>query len=213
MNKTVNTLLQEYHLFLLTDRLNVLQDKASEEINSLNEQISKLKQNGFSIPKGNMKKYLIMEVKETPKLIKTNNATIGIALQISSKSLSGVSDMPVYFTYMRYDNKDIFRVTEFPTEYVTEIGNFPKEVKNLNFQLGVSPILTHLVYTDNLKLIFEKYSSTIRKMPENYLVAVLSNNSVLDFSSQDACVREMDKEIVTDMWKRGLIPTKESNLI
>ena len=87
MNKTVNTLLQEYHLLLLTDRLSVSQDKSGDEVSSLNEQISKLKKNGVSIPKGWVKKYLTMEVKEMPKLIKNNNTTIGIALQIGLKSL------------------------------------------------------------------------------------------------------------------------------
>lgn len=213
MNKTVKTLLSEYHLLVLSDRLVSLQGKASEEVSQINNEINTIKQNGISLSlKGSVKNYLDIEVNDTPKLIKSNNTTIGIALKIGERSISG-GKVPMYFTYIHLNGKDIFKVTDMPTEHVTEVGNFPKEIKNLTFQLGISPSLTHLIYLENYRLVFEKYSSTIRKMPENYLVAVVSENYNLNFDTQDVCVKEMNMEIVNDMWKRGLIPTKESTLI
>ena len=60
--------------------------------------------------------------------------------------------MPTYFTYIRYEGKDVFNITEIPTEFVTEIGNYPKEVKTINFQLGLSPLLTHIIKENNVEI-------------------------------------------------------------
>ncbi len=210
MNKTVKTLLAEFHLLLLNNKLTQLHESEGSGVKTDNviQKIKDVKQN-LKLPKNRIKKYLDLEVKNIPKLIKDGNKIVGIAIQIGK-----LGSMPNYLTYIEYNGKKTFNVTASPTEFVTEIGNYPKEVKKLNFQLGIDPHLTHIVYPENYKLFllrvivldeFVHINGYIYTY-DNHLIATTFEDNSLKFEED---TKGMDKRVIEDMWKRGLISKKE----
>jgi hypothetical protein len=219
MNKTVKTLLAEYHLLLLNNRLTQLSGSSGDEVIDLSDKINAIKANGIEL-KGEKKSwiriYLNQEVIGIPKLLKEDNKIVGIALQIGNKQIKGVGSLPLYFTYINYNGKDSFKITETPATFVTTIGNFPKEIIYPELYMAISSSLTHLLNSDGYKLMYEKWDNvidgvngTIRTSPENNWVATVLVNNTLRFDSNDSNIKSLDINIIDDLWKRGMIHKKE----
>ena len=229
--KTVKELLIEFHLFLLNKRIERLRDiKVGAEIliTKMSEEIELINKEGIRFDgeiRGWMKPFFLKEVIEAPKLIKKDNEIIGLALQIGfSKGVD--KSIPDYIAYKwnpKYSKYEFSHTVSPAFRYEKRVYPF-KQKSEGNFHLAIATALTHLK-SELVDLIYDKWHipeegilGTIRTKKENYWIASVLENGELKFDAfamgenAISVTESIDKNMVKDMWIKGLIPKKEEHV-